>query len=96
MQESLKVLDEVRLIFSTGGILMHNITLAFIVIGVALASGSLFSAAFRCKKAERRTIAIETGIQNSGLAVALLFNPIIFPFDLDNGGMAFIAAWWTI
>jgi len=43
-----------------------------------------------------RTIAIETGIQNSGLALALIFNPKIFPIELEIGGMAFIAAWWGI
>jgi BASS family bile acid:Na+ symporter len=61
-----------------------------------LASGYLFSTAFRCGEAVKRTITIETGIQNSGLALALLFNPKIFPVDLANGGMAFIAAWWGI
>ncbi len=69
-------------------VLLHN--------GVALASGYLFSTAFRCGEAVKRTITIETGIQNSGLALALLFNPKIFPVDLANGGMAFIAAWWGI
>lgn len=69
-------------------VLFHN--------GIALASGYLFSAALRCGEAVKRTITIETGIQNSGLALALLFNPKIFPVDLANGGMAFIAAWWGI
>ncbi len=39
---------------------------------------------------------IETGIQNSGLALLLLFNPKIFPADMAVGGMAFIAAWWGL
>ncbi|MGD2035526.1 MAG: bile acid:sodium symporter family protein, partial [Bacteroidales bacterium] len=69
-------------------VLIHN--------AVALLSGYLFSSAFRCGEAEKRTITIETGIQNSGLALALLFNPKIFPEDLAIGGMAFIAAWWGI
>jgi BASS family bile acid:Na+ symporter len=43
-----------------------------------------------------RSISIETGIQNSGLGLILVFNPKIFPPDLDLGGMAFIAAWWGI
>jgi BASS family bile acid:Na+ symporter len=42
------------------------------------------------------TISIETGIQNSGLGLALIFNPRIFPSELELGGMAFIAAWWGI
>jgi BASS family bile acid:Na+ symporter len=43
-----------------------------------------------------RSISLETGIQNSGLGLLLIFNPKIFPPDLDLGGMAFIAAWWGI
>lgn len=43
-----------------------------------------------------RTITIETGIQNSGLALMLIFNPEIFPADIQTGGMAFIAAWWGV
>jgi BASS family bile acid:Na+ symporter len=42
---------------------------------------------------ERRTLSIETGIQNSGLALVLIFNPKLFN---ANGGMAFMAAWWGI
>ena len=45
---------------------------------------------------DRKTVSIETGIQNSGLALALLFNPRIFPPELNVGGMAFIAAWWGV
>ena len=41
--------------------------------------------------ADSRTISIETGIQNSGLALILIFN-----FFDGNGGMALIAAWWSI
>ena len=47
---------------------------------------------------KKKTIAIciETGIQNSGLGLVLLFNPKIFPPDLAIGGMLFITAWWGI
>lgn len=38
-----------------------------------------------------RTISIETGIQNSGLSLVLIFTL----FD-GNGGMALLAAWWGI
>jgi bile acid:Na+ symporter, BASS family len=44
-------------------------------------------------RADRRTLSIETGIQNSGLALVLVFNPMLFN---ANGGMAFMAAWWGI
>lgn len=40
---------------------------------------------------DSRAISIETGIQNSGLALILIFN-----FFNANGGMALIAAWWSI
>lgn len=69
-------------------VLLHN--------GIALLSGNLFAHAFRISGSSRRTITIETGIQNSGLALVLLFNEKIFPADLENGGMVFIAAWWGI
>jgi bile acid:Na+ symporter, BASS family len=59
-------------------------------------TGYYSAAAFGLSKKNRKTIAIETGIQNSGLALALLFNPLLFPVDLPIGGMAFIAAWWGV
>ena len=69
-------------------VLIHNL--------LALMTGYYSAAAFGLSKKNRKTIAIETGIQNSGLALALLFNPLIFPVDLPIGGMAFIAAWWGV
>jgi len=69
-------------------VLIHN--------GLALLSGYLFSSSFGLDRNDCRTISIETGIQNSGLGLALLFNPRIFPPDLQMGGMAFIAAWWGL
>lgn len=69
-------------------VLVHNL--------VALASGYYLGKIFGLAKRECRTISIETGIQNSGLALALLFNPRIFPEDLAVGGMAFIAGWWGL
>ena len=44
-------------------------------------------------RADRRSLSIETGIQNSGLALILIFNPKLFD---ANGGMAVMAAWWGI
>lgn len=69
-------------------VLIHN--------SMALIAGYLTASAFRLPVIDRRTISIETGIQNSGLGLVLLFNPRIFPPDLNMGGMAFIAAWWGI
>jgi BASS family bile acid:Na+ symporter len=63
---------------------------------LAMVTGYFFSAIFKRSVRDRRTIAIETGIHNSGLALALLFNPKIFPPEMELGGMAVIAAWWGI
>jgi bile acid:Na+ symporter, BASS family len=69
-------------------VLIHN--------ALALGSGYLLGYIGRRPKNDRKTIAIETGIQNSGLALVLIFNPKIFPQELELGGMAVIAAWWGI
>jgi bile acid:Na+ symporter, BASS family len=67
-------------------VLAHN--------AVALTTGYLAGTIFRLPRPDRRTTTIETGIQNSGLGLVLLFNPRIF--EEPVGGMAFIAAWWGI
>lgn len=58
---------------------------------VALASGfyaaRIFGLAFR----DQKTVAIETGIQNSGLGLLLIFS-----FFGGLGGAALVAAWWGI
>jgi len=69
-------------------VLIHN--------AVALLTGFTISSIFGIKRRNRRSITIETGIQNSGLALVLLFNRNIFDLDLPLGGMMFIAAWWGI
>jgi len=70
--------------------------LVFIHNGCALALGYGTATAFRLPERDRRAVTIETGIQNSGLGLVLLFNPKIFPPDLAIGGMLFITAWWGI
>lgn len=69
-------------------VFLHNI--------IALSTGYGISSIFKLKRRNRRTIAIETGIQNSGLGLVLIFNPAIFPDHLETGGMAIITAWWGI
>lgn len=69
-------------------VLMHN--------GLALLTGFFTGTAMRIPRIDRRSITIETGIQNSGLALVLMFNPKIFPPDLELGGMAVVAAWWGV
>ncbi len=58
-----------------------------------LFTGYFTGTLFKVSRADRRTLSIETGIQNSGLALVLIFNPKLFN---ANGGMAFMAAWWGI
>lgn len=66
-------------------VLIHN--------ALALTTGFTIARLFKLTKKDTRTITIETGIQNSGLGLVLIFNPNLFD---GNGGMAFIAAWWGI
>lgn len=64
-------------------VLVHN--------AIALASGYGIATLFKLPIADRRSISIETGIQNSGLGLLLIFN-----FFDGLGGMALITAWWGI
>jgi len=64
--------------------------------GIAMATGYFFGKINKLSQTDQRTLAIETGIHNSGLALALIFNPKIFPPEMELGGMAIIAAWWGI
>ncbi|WP_339706410.1 bile acid:sodium symporter family protein [Algoriphagus aquimarinus] len=58
---------------------------------VALGSGFLTGKIFKLPLADVKTMTIETGIQNSGLGLVLIFTY----FD-GLGGMAIITAWWGI
>jgi len=64
--------------------------------GIAMSTGYFFGKLNKLSQTDQRTLAIETGIHNSGLALALIFNPKIFPPEMELGGMAIIAAWWGI
>jgi len=66
-------------------VLVHN--------AIALLTGFTVGSLFRVPRVDRRSLTIETGIQNSGLALVLIFNPNLFD---GLGGMAFIAAWWGV
>ncbi len=76
-------LNYVHLIFLI--VLIHN--------ALALTTGFSVAKIFKLSQNNIRTITIETGIQNSGLALVLIFNPKLFN---GIGGMAFIAALWGI
>jgi bile acid:Na+ symporter, BASS family len=63
----------------------------FLHNAVALALGYGAAAALRLPERDRRAVSIEVGIQNSALALV-----VIFGFFGGLGGMALIAAWWGI
>ena len=69
----------------------HIIVLVLFHNAVAFGTGYLAGKLAKIPGKDVRTITIETGIQNSGLALAIIFSV----FD-GNGGMALLAAWWGI
>jgi BASS family bile acid:Na+ symporter len=72
----------------------HILTVFWIVVlhnALGLVGAYFFSYALKNDEAVNRTIAIETGIQNSGLGLVL-----IFTFFDGNGSMALVAAWWGV
>ncbi|PLX06927.1 MAG: symporter [Marinilabiliales bacterium] len=70
--------------------------IVFIHNAIAISSGYGFAKLFKLNFQNAKTIGIETGIQNSGLGLVLLFNPKIFPQELALGGMMIVVAWWGI
>ncbi len=69
-------------------VLVHNL--------LALLTGFSVGSAFKVPKADRRTLTIETGIQNSGLGLVLLLGTTIFSNLPPHGGMLVITAWWGV
>ena len=93
----------VAIIFTSNfSVFLKCITSIFIVVLVhnllALGIGFGSSTALRLPYKDRRTLTIETGIQNSGLGLVLLMNPNIFDPAIweKNGGMVVITAWWGV
>jgi BASS family bile acid:Na+ symporter len=66
-----------------GIVLLHN--------ALALSSGYIVARILKLPLAETKTLTLETGIQNSGLGLLLIFG-----FFEGLGGMALIAAFWGI
>ena len=71
-------------------VIIHNAT--------ALSTGYFTGRLAKVSIEDRRSLTIETGIQNSGLGLALLFNPAIFDPTVwsHNGGMIIITALWGV
>ncbi|MBT8398813.1 MAG: bile acid transporter family protein [Gemmatimonadetes bacterium] len=65
--------------------------LVFLHNSSALISGYLLARGTRQSVEDCRSISIETGIQNSGLGLIL-----VFTFFSGQGEMALVAAWWGI
>lgn len=74
-------INYIGLIFSL--VFLHNF--------VAWTAGFIPGFFGKLKIADRKSLMIETGIQNSGLALVIIFN-----FFEGLGSMAIIAAWWGI
>ena len=51
---------------------------------------------FKVPKRDRRTLTIETGIQNSGLGLVLLLGTSLFAGFPPHGGTLVITAWWGV
>jgi BASS family bile acid:Na+ symporter len=64
-------------------VIVHNI--------LAILTGYYFAKIMKLSKKNQRTLAIETGIQNSGLGLLLIFS-----FFNGLGGMALLVAFWAI
>lgn len=75
--------------------LKNYIHLVFFIVlahnAIALFSGYGFALLNGLSAYDARAISLETGIQNSGLALIIIFN-----FYDGLGGMAMIAAWWGV
>lgn len=76
-----------------GSILIPIGIIVLLLNAQTLFTGYVVGLLGRVSRADRRSLSIETGIQNSGLALILIFNPKLFD---ANGGMAVMAAWWGI
>jgi BASS family bile acid:Na+ symporter len=69
-------------------VLIHN----FLALSIGFGVGTIAKVPFR----DRRTLTIETGIQNSGLGLALMLGTSLFANFPPHGGMLVITAWWGI
>ena len=82
---------------------LDNISYVFFIVLIhnacAMGTGFFGGTLAKVPKADRRSLTVEIGIQNSGLGLILLFNTAIFPAEVWHGhygGMLFITAWWGI
>ena len=69
-------------------VVLHNL--------LALTTGFSLASLFKLPRRDRRTLTIETGIQNSGLGLVLLLGTSIFASLPPHGGMIVITALWGV
>ena len=69
-------------------VLLHNL--------LALSTGFSVASLLKLPRKDRRTLTVETGIQNSGLGLVLLLGTSIFAGLPPHGGMLVITAWWGV
>ncbi len=69
-------------------VLIHNL----LALGIGFGVGTVAKVPYK----DRRTLTIETGIQNSGLGLALMLGTSLFANFPPHGGMLVITAWWGI
>ncbi|PCH76413.1 MAG: symporter [Flavobacteriaceae bacterium] len=85
----------VVIIINNYTIFISNAHYVFILViahnGLAFLLGYYFSKAMGLSKKEQKTISIETGIQNAGLGLLLIFS-----FFEGLGGMALLATFWGL
>ena len=84
-------------------IFIDNIIYVFFIVmlhnACALATGFFGAKLAKLPQKDCRSLTVEIGIQNSGLGLVLLFNPVIFPPEIWHqhyGGMLLVTAWWGI
>ena len=84
-------------------IFLDNIIYVFFIVmlhnACALATGFVGAKLAKLPQKDCRSLTVEIGIQNSGLGLVLLFNPVIFPPEIWHqhyGGMLLVTAWWGI
>ncbi|WP_224485070.1 bile acid:sodium symporter family protein [Robertkochia aurantiaca] len=69
----------------------HFVFLVFAQNLIALASGYYLARFTTGKSEDMKTISIETGVQNAGLALVL-----VFTFFEPRGGLVLLVAWWGV
>lgn len=75
------IIEHLHLVFFM--VIFHNVFAYLIGYFIAKANG--------LPKADSRTISIETGVQNAGLGLV-----VVFSFFKGLGGMMLVAAWWGV